>query len=187
MGRKRRRSPGTHDPHHRESEGPLAGTAPPVNRRASLPAESARPQPHQVGQVGSGHGITRSRPVPCEGGRFLEDLRCATAVSSVRTPKPPHPSHFDSRQQQTRLTAAPDSGIRLPPTAAAPDCLQEEEPQETKAPSDSPRHTVGAPPIQLPSAGSGTVEDPPSTPPQSPQIIPHHPPCPQRVRRPPKR
>ena len=63
----------------------------------------------------------------------------------------------------------------FPPTAAAPDCLQEEEPQETIAPPDPTKHTAGDPPTPLASAGSGTIDDPPTMLPQSPQTLPHHP------------
>ena len=77
------------------------------------------------------------------------------------------------------------------PTAAAPDSLPPRMPLERPAPCDHPPHPAGPLPIQLPSASSDTLTDPPTSPPQSPQpqsppLLPQPTPRPPRVRRPPK-
>ncbi|KAK3711280.1 hypothetical protein QZH41_004332 [Actinostola sp. cb2023] len=129
--------------------------------RSGVIMESPGHDQYRVKVDGSGRLTLRNR-------RFL---RAYTQATPSITPR-----------QQTAASDPSDSsaGQRTtsPPTAAAPDCLPEEEPQEPQAPSGPPRHTADAPPIQLPSAGSDTTP---------PQILPHHPSRPQRARRPPKR
>ena len=134
--------------------------------RSGVVMESPGHDQYRVKVDGSGRLTLRNR-------RFLRAYTPATPSITPRRQTAADTSDSGARQWQT-----------FPPTATAPDCLQEEEPQETIAPPDPTKHTAGDPPTPLPSAGSGTIDDPPTTPPQSPQTLPHHP---SRVRRPPKR
>jgi len=128
--------------------------------RSGVVMESPGHDQYRVKVDGSGRLTLRNR-------RFLRAYTQATPSITPRQQTASDPSDSSAGQRTTS-----------PPTAAAPDCLPEEEPQEPQAPSGPPRHTADAPPIQLPSAGSDTTP---------PQILPHHPPRPQRARRPPKR
>ena len=90
VGRQGRRPQDTYHSHQWEPETPLAATASPVHRRKSLSPEPARTPPNKVGQIGSGHGVAWSRPVPRQSRRLRQ----------THTPKPPlppcvHPGHSD--------------------------------------------------------------------------------------------
>lgn len=137
--------------------------------RSGVVMESPGHNQYRVKVDGSGRLTLRNR-------RFLRAYTQATPSIKLRQQTVADPPDGSAGHHTTPA-----------PTAAVPDCPPTEEPREPTIPSDHPMRTAGAPPIQPPTAGSGTVIDPPTTTPQSPQPLPHHSPRPHRVRRPPKR
>ena len=99
--------------------------------RSGVVMESPGHDQYRVKVDGSGRLTLRNR-------RFLRSYTPATPSITPRQQTEADTSDSGAREWQT-----------FPPTATAPDCLQEEEPQETIAPPDPTKHTAGDPPTPL--------------------------------------